>query len=241
MRAKMDIIMPTCDLYRNITRPVLYSLEKYYADMGRIIVVGYKAPDFTLPPNCRFVSVGEDRTPSQWTNGVRRFLDGYESDYFILHMDDHLLVDYVESKTVDKLGALMEEIPGIDKIMLHPFTSTMFAEYPSPSPEISLFKCERGIGATTLMNAIWRRRYFLDVLKDDLSPHGFENQNNYNSYDDKCILSTHNRIMMVTSLMNGGARNLNWNVCRRSEFEFTVSDAEYVDRVNAMLDIACPS
>ena len=207
MRGKIDLIIPTCDLYRNVTLPVLYSLKKYYRDMGKVIIVGYKAPDFVLPPNVAFVSMGVDRTPRQWTNGLKRFMEGYSKDYFILHMDDHLLIDHVDSDKIDQLSALLERNTDIDKIMLHPFTSSMFVPFATATRDLTLYKCERGIGATTLMNAIWRRDYLLELLTDNLSPHDFENQNNYQDYGDKLVLSTHNRIMMVTSLMNRGHRN----------------------------------
>lgn len=240
MQAKIEIIIPTCDLYRNVTQPVLYSLNKYYSNMGKVTIVGYRPPDFPLPPRCHFVSMGADRTPSEWTNGLKRFMEGYPSEYFILHMDDHLLVDHVDGNRIDKLGSLMEDNAGIDKIMLHPFTSTMFARYPTTHEDLSLFKCENGIGATTLMNAIWRRRYLLDVLTENLSPHEFEIQNEYKSYGDRCILSTHDRLMLVTSLMNGGRRNPNWHVCPRREFEFTVADTDFIAQINSMLDAVCP-
>ncbi len=240
MPDKIDIVIPTCDLYRNVTLPVLFSLKKYYRDMGKGIIVGYKSPDFVLPPNFEFVSMGIDKTPTQWTNGLKSFLQEYSEEYFILHMDDHLLVDDVDSDKIDQLCELINANVEIDKIMLHPFTSTMFKPYPTKHKELLLYKCERGIGTTTLMNAIWRKDYLLELLVDNLGPHDFENQNNHNEYSDKVVLSTHNKIMMVTSLMNGGRRNSNWHVCNRSEFEFTVSDGDYIAQINKIMEKVCP-
>ncbi len=228
MHNTIDLVIPTCDLYRNITLPVLYSLKKYYRDMGKGIIVGYKCPEFDLPSNFEFVSVGEDKTPAQWTNGLKRFCESYSGDHFILHMDDHLLVDHVDNEKIEQLSELMNQDAQIDKIMLHPFTSSMFQPYPTPHSNPLLFKCEGGIGSTTLMNAIWRRTYLLELLTDNLSPHDFENQNNHKDYSDHLVLSTHDRIMMVTSLMNRGSRNNSWHLCPRNEFEFIVTDDDYI-------------
>lgn len=241
LSAKVEIVIPTCDRYRNITQPVLYSLEKYYPGRGKGVIVGYRPPDFGLPSDVDFVSVGQDQTPARWTNGLKRFIERYSQDYFILHMDDHLLIDRVESDRIDQLCGLMETNPRIDKIMLHPFTSSMFQPYPTAEQDLLLFKCENGIGTTTLMNALWRREYLLELLSENLSPHDFENQSMHRNLSDKLVLSTHNRIMMVTSLMNGGSRNRNWHICPRREFEYTVSDEEYIARVNEMMDLACPA
>ena len=222
---KLDIIIPTCDLYRNITLPVIYSLKKYYSNMGKGIIVGYKPPEFKLPSNFEFISMGVDKTPTQWTNGLKRFLESYNQEHFIIHMDDHLLIDYVDSKKIDLLASLVKENNEIDKVMLHPFTSTMFTPYLNQQ-KLELYKCKNNIGTTTLMNAIWRRGYMIELLTDNHSPHDFENQNNYKDYNDKFILSTHNRIMMVTSLMNKGVRNSFWHKCSRKEFIYHVKETK---------------
>lgn len=233
----MDIIIPTCDKYLPIVEANLYGINHFWKDHGNIIILGYSYPKFNLPKNVRFVSLGKDETPSKWSDGLKYFFDSYDKSKFILHMDDHCLVAPVRNDYINMIEEIMSIDDTLDKVMLHPFSIDLpLQEYKSKNKDLKLFICEQNYGSTTLMPAIWKTSYIKKLLKNGLDPHSFELQDRYCKIENK-TLSTHNEIMMISSLINGGVRNKNWHICwHRKKFVFDSPDKQYVSSINNIIN-----
>lgn len=175
----LDVIIPTCDKYMPIVEANLCGINHFWEKVGKVIIIGYNSPEFKLPEGVEFVSMGEDRTPSEWSDGILSFFESYDKDKFILHMDDHCIVDYVDQDSIEKIKMIMDFDKKIDKIMLHPFKVDIpLKTYNHKFEGLDLFICEKGYGSTTLMPAVWRTSYILSILAKGLNPHSFENQSN---------------------------------------------------------------
>ena len=231
----MDIIIPTCNKYLPIVEANLHGLDYFWKDRGNIVILGYDSPQFSLPERTQFVSLGKDETPSKWSDGLLKFFDSYKENRFILHMDDHCIVSPVKTDKIEKIDQIMSCDESIDKIMLHPF----LVKIPLKRYEyegLDLFICENNYGSTTLMPAVWRTAYMKRLLNKELDAHSFECQADYDSIQNK-TLSTHNEILMISSLINNGVRNRYWNVCwHRNEFVFQPPNEKYVTEINKIID-----
>lgn len=233
----MDIIIPTCNLYLPVVEANLHSIDYFWKDRDDIIILGYDFPKFSLPQGSKFISLGVDETPERWSDGLLKFFESYGQKNFLLHMDDHCLVAPVDTEKIKKVEKIMSDDESINKVMLHPF----FCQYPTEKYEseyddLKLFICENNYGSTTLMPAIWKTSYIKSLLNKGLSAHSFERQADNGPITNK-TLSTHNEILMVSSLVNRGVRNKNWHICwHRSEFVFPSPNEEYVSSINKIID-----
>ena len=202
----MDIIIPTCNKYMPIVKANLYSINYFWRNRGAIIIIGYDAPEFSLPKNTKFISLGEDLTPEKWSNGLFNFFNSYDKERFILHMDDHCIVAPVQDKYINNIEKIMKNDESIDKIMLHPFLLNIPVEkYLHEFKNLNLFISRDNYGSTTLMPAVWKTSYIKSILNKNLNPHEFELQDNF--FIENKTLFTHNEILMISSLVNKGVRN----------------------------------
>jgi hypothetical protein len=93
-------------------------MQKYWLGI-ETVVVGFTEPDFELPKNFSFYSVGkfEDYPADRWSDAVIEFLNGVEDEIFVLMLEDYWLTRKVDSRIIQLLEWYMlkhPEISGID-------------------------------------------------------------------------------------------------------------------------------
>jgi hypothetical protein len=214
----------------------LYGIDYFWQNRGKIIIIGYDAPKFTLTKNTEFISLGEDLTPAKWSNGLLSFFNSYDKERFILNMDDHCIVAPVKNDYINNIEQIMKDDESIDKIMLHPFSTPISLEkYSHKFKNLNLFISKHNYGSTTLMPAVWKTSYIKSILNQNLNPHEFELQDSH-AINNR-TLTTYNEILMVSSLINRGLLNRNWNICSyRNEFIFESPNNEYINSINNIIN-----
>lgn len=232
----IDVIIPTCDKYINLTKATLYSISEFWSNNLNIIIIGYCEPLYQLPDNCKFVSLGDDETPKKWTNGLLKFFNNYQKEHFILHMDDHCIIKKVDNDKVDYLCDMIKNDNTIDKIML---TNFMYDGVNLINKDkIPVFSYpQNGVYRTSLMNAVWRVDYFKKFLNLNLSPWEFEEQKNQGKNDGAKILTIEEDLIMVSSLMSNGSKiNDNWYNEILDKYNFDPPTTEFKNKIDKMLE-----
>ena len=179
----MRVIVPVSDKYQYII-PVFCKLFNKYWDNQECIFLFFKKNDFKFPDNFIVKYIGEDT--QYWTNNIRKFLENYDEEYFVLHLEDHFLTDYVKK---DRLQIMENEIVnGADKAMLHSHLNI----YAEPISDDILLINQEAEYRTSIHTAIWKTEYFLKNLISNTSVWGFET--NPNSKNDGAKIVTYKSI-----------------------------------------------
>lgn len=101
----MNVIVMTSDKYLHAVQPFAHLFNKYWGSYQDVTVVGFKRPDFDLPKNFNFHSMGDmSHYPvKKWTNGILDYLVSKPGiDRFVL-----LLEDYWFTRDVDVVAVKM--------------------------------------------------------------------------------------------------------------------------------------
>jgi len=182
----MKLFVIASDKYRNLMGAYGKLLAKYWPGQTATILC-YAPPNIPLGDNCEVVSLGKQSDFGKyWTNGLIPFFSKLKEDYFIITVDDMLLMDYVEE---DKLSILEKEINAepVQKAMIHSHMNKVHGVMWKPG----ILKIRQSARyRTTLHPAIWRKDYFLKYLKPNMTAWNFEVANIPESQKDGALVIT---------------------------------------------------
>lgn len=99
------IYVMTSDGYLNILKSYAYLLNRYWKPAPQVVVAGYSAPQFDLPSNFSFVSLGNQRDypVNKWSDGLIKLLNQIDDSHFILMLEDYLITRHVDVQAVQIL------------------------------------------------------------------------------------------------------------------------------------------
>lgn len=103
----MKIVIPSSDVTQWALQGCLWLLDQYWPQHPEVLIGGYTPPAFPLPAYARFHSIGRfaDYPAGRWSDGLLAFLDAFDDDVFLFHMDDFWLVQSVDDAAVQLLYA----------------------------------------------------------------------------------------------------------------------------------------
>ena len=168
----IPVYVCTCDKYLKYMQPFAYLFNTYWSSLQPVTVIGYKSPDFSLPPNFTFYSAGEDGGQKHWTDGVIKFLREKAEDLFVLLLDDYFLCRKADNAGVCTLADYINEHPRVLRLDLTTdrlYTGGMFDVESYGHYDI----VETPAGSSyqmSLQAGIWRKSLLLELLKADMSP-----------------------------------------------------------------------
>jgi len=164
----------TSDNYMHALRPFSYLFNKYWSPKQRVIVGGFSYPNFELPPNFQFYSIGkmEDYPASRWSNAVIEFLQHFKDPIFCLMLEDYWITEPVKITEVNMLSDYMRQIGYTIKADL--YTDRRYAggvaDY-GMCGHIPLVKSDPNSAYhMSLMCGLWNRNNILKVLIPDETP-----------------------------------------------------------------------
>lgn len=161
----MKVIVPVADKYQYLMPVFCEMFNKYWANQDCVILC-FNLISEKLPDNFEIISIGNDT--QYWTSNLRRYFSTFKEEYFILHLEDFIIYDYVK---IDRLNVMEEEMrSGADKAMLHSHLN-VFAD---PLHDDVMLIRQDVEYRTSLHPAIWKTDYFMRFLQEDTSAWGFE-------------------------------------------------------------------
>jgi hypothetical protein len=168
----MKIFIITSDNYSHLIKPNSILFEKYWANQ-EIRVLHYNKLHSSvkdLPENWELINLGEQS--KYWTTPLIEYFKFIEDEYFMICLDDMLLVDYVDENKVRKLE---EEIKNgrADKAMFHFYDSNEQVNFEENGFVELKQDCQYRLG---LHPAIWTKEYWLKNLQSELFIWDFEIQ-----------------------------------------------------------------
>jgi len=94
--------------------------NRYWSSVWPVMCFGYTPPEFVLPPNFSFVSVGDfaDYPVNRWSDGVIKALQSVTDELFIYMMGDFWPYRKVNTEAINMLSQFMAQHPEIARIDL---------------------------------------------------------------------------------------------------------------------------
>jgi hypothetical protein len=168
----LPVYVTTCDRYLWAMRPFAYLFNTFWSSLQPVTVVGYREPDFDLPPNFDFYSAGKDGGQEHWTDGVIKFLQEAAADIFVLLLDDYWLNRKADNTGVGTLADYVAEHP--DVLRLDLTTDRLYAGGMFEVESYGHYDIvETPFGTPYQMSTqagIWRKSLLLELLKPGMSP-----------------------------------------------------------------------
>lgn len=212
----VPIYLTTSDRYLPALLPFAHQLNKYWQPPPPVIVGGFTPPDFELPPNWKFLTIGsQDQYPiKKWTNAVKKMIQSLNDRLFILMLEDYWITGPVDVEAI----AAVEELCRIDDKLLRMDLTLDRAKsgehnhrhYGNIGPLELIQSNPSSPYHLSLMTAIWRKNLFLSVLQDDWSPWDVEiigTLQVQKNFPGLRVLGTTARLVPHTLAFRGGSTN----------------------------------
>ena len=173
----LNIYISTCDKHIHLVKGHQYLFKKFWKNHPKVIVLGYKEPDFDLESNYEFVSMGKDRGVGYWATDLRKYFKSIDDTHFIYGMDDHWIPQEVNEKVFNILSEYIKDekvgrISLTDDIQQFPYS-----EYDSNNNIDIVRKKDWLVNETyhiSTQYSIWNKEWMLKYLLENMSPWEFE-------------------------------------------------------------------
>jgi len=197
----LKIYVTTSNDYVHVLKIFSYLFNKFWGSHQKVVVAGFdKYPDFDLPRNFDFVSLGKQ--PSPWDDfsaDIRKLMDIIEEDYFIHFEENEFIIRDVNFKILEEYQPyLNSQLGRID-----------FTRGVSTRPH-SILKSEHNydiISSSPTANyriamraGIWNKKYLLSHCREAINPYRFEAAASNKSKNDGFNIISSNRDWAIINM-----------------------------------------
>lgn len=208
----MKIIIPTCDRYSNILEANKYTMNKFGGSNLDVTILGFKKPNFDLG-NWKFISLGEDKGASHFTNDIIPFFKDFNDEYFIYGNDDCIFTNEINLNFLNEILDTINKIPNFGRMWL---TQTPPAFY-GGSLKIKQFNnysieeiMPNADYRLSLQYSIWKTSYFKKYLISNISPWEWESRDSAKNDGASILLPVNNFVISVGHVMKKGKLLNDW-------------------------------
>lgn len=182
----LKVIIPTCDKYIHITEALMYTTSRFWKEENQFIILGYEHPKFQLNNNWKFISMGKDPGAKYWSNAVIDFFKDFKDEYFINMIDDTIMTRNADIDKMKLAFDYMVKNDSVKKILLQGSLNIAYGNY-ELFGDISYTNIQELNDMfvdvnqtcqyrTTMQSSILNTQYFIQTLKQDMSPWEYEVQ-----------------------------------------------------------------
>ena len=197
------VVVSTCDKYLPYLKPFIHQFNKYWSKDQQVLVAGFSKPDFNLPRNFHFHSIGkqEDYPIEKWSDSIIDLCNQILDETFIFMLEDYWLTDKVDVEGVQLLVDYAKLHPKVVRIDLTP-DRLHTARDQTPVSEwkmgklghLDLVFSKSGLPySLSMITSVWNKQNILKVLEPGWSPWQVEMQGSYKTYlhgSDMVVLGT---------------------------------------------------
>lgn len=168
----MRVVIYSSDKTSWALRPFAYLFNLYWSRDQRVSVFGNTTPDFALPNNFTFTSVGQFMPAQHWSNDLIAALQSINDDIICMMMDDYWLNRQVNAQAVRWCYEYMQQ--HADVIRFDLTTDRLYANGITPYGAIGYLDVIKSDPRSpynfSLQAAMWRRELLLNVLMPNETP-----------------------------------------------------------------------
>lgn len=168
------VVVMTSDKYIKALRPFAYLFNKYWSSDIQVVVAGFTPPDFDLPDNFVFLSLGkfEDFPINKWSDALIKVCDTLEDDVFVLMLEDYWLIRGVDLRGVSILADYARQFSYVLKIDL--CADRLYAGGVSDYGHVGHLDLVKSHPESayhmSLMTGLWRKDRLREVLVPSWTP-----------------------------------------------------------------------
>jgi hypothetical protein len=195
LMANLNVYVTTSDYYNHLIPGFAYLFNKYWSPDQGATFLCYTMPSYSLPDNFSMVSLGpperfgnnvpewtkgrrgvggEPYPTPRWTDSLTPIFESMADEHFILLQIDYFINQPVELDKIEFLRSFLSsrEVAKID--LTQDLTRNSHKAYPFQRDFQIIISDQHAEYRSSLQAAIWRRDYFLHLLKPNRSPWDFE-------------------------------------------------------------------
>lgn len=176
----MKIIVTTSNNYLHILPIFCHLFNKYWDSKQRVEIVGYDKPQFELPSNFSFVSLGKQTPDKQnFSRDLRKYF-AKQDKFFFWFMEDTFIKAPIDFRVLNFLKSLTEKIPDVGRINLTREVVKQDHHYFTTVDRYDIYKNNKfSLYRLSTQPSIWNKHFVLQYMAEDLSPWEFECQSDH--------------------------------------------------------------
>lgn len=185
-------------------------MKKYWQPQPSVLVMGFKPPDFDLPDNWTWRSMGkqEDYPFGKWSNALIGLLNAIDDEVFLLMLEDMWPIRKVDTEALDILYRYMLQFEYVAKMDL--CGDRLYAMGMTPYGYVNRLDLIKSLPASqyhlSLMPGFWRKKHLLKGMVLNESPHNTEiwGSERLAQHQDVIVLGTRQWPLRVCLALRGG-------------------------------------
>jgi len=164
----------TSDKYIQAVRPLAWMMKKYWPDHPEVVVGGFTPPNFDMPDNFTFHSIGKfsDYPVERWSDALIKMMKDVGDDVFMLMLEDMWPIRRVHSGVVQMCCDYMHQFEYVARLdltgdRLHAAGARFYGKlgdaeliWSDPDSQYHL----------SMMPAFWRKEHLLAALVPNETP-----------------------------------------------------------------------
>lgn len=172
----MKIIVTTSDAYLHILPIFCYLFNSNWDSRIQVEIVGYKRPDFEMPSNFSFYSLGtQTNNKKDFSNDLRKYFE--KQDKFFIWLMEDSFIRKIDNKALETSISLISKYNQIGRINLTTEVLKQNNLFLEDLGEYRLFENTQTANyRLSTQPSIWNREFLLNYLTPNLSPWEFETQ-----------------------------------------------------------------
>jgi len=171
----VPIFVLTSDKYLDALRPFAYLFNKYWSKDQPVTVAGFTPPEFELPDNFTFYSIGDfsEYPVGRWSDALIDLLNHFSNiNSFCLMLEDYWLTRPVDTTAVSILYSYMEQFRYVLKMCLT--GDRLYSAEMTPYGNVSyidlILSSPQSQYQMSMMAGLWSRELLLSVLVPGETP-----------------------------------------------------------------------
>jgi hypothetical protein len=179
----MNIVVNTSNDYLPYLKVYTYLFNRFWSDQKEVMIVGFDEPQFSIPENFKFISLGKQRGIKFWHDDLIRTTDLIEDDFFIQMPENEFIIHTVRHDIKENLYKYLS--PNIGRIDLTPGVSTRESDILESNSDYNIIESKQNENWRVSMRAsIWNKNYFKSHLKPGAPMTHFEVVGSMNAKND---------------------------------------------------------
>jgi len=199
----------TSNDYMHLVRIYAHLYNEFWDSERKVKVLGYDEPNFELPNNFEFVSLGKQTGgPQNWSNPLREYIQSLTCKYIVWSTEDLFIIENVH---LDMYAHLVTMIKGDDSIGRIGLTKDIeITEKYDIVQKLERYDIiMKGQDEPFRIGGIWslwNKDYLLKYLKPDMTPWSFENQEEAINDGYKILGTRRNYVLSFCGSINSGPK-----------------------------------
>jgi hypothetical protein len=196
----MKIYVTTSNKYVHIVKVFSHLFNKFWSPDKEVVVLGFeREPDFDMPSNFKFVSLGNQTYPYDFSHDMRLVLDAVEEDYFINFEENEFILRPVRFDILKDFQPYIDS--NLGRIDFTRGTSNRSHEILSSTESYDIIRASQNAELRMcIRGGIWNKKYLFDHCQEPVSTYHWEAVASEKSKNDGFNILSSDRNWVISNM-----------------------------------------